>query len=55
MKSLIIAYSVESQHFPHNVEKYYKTPSGLKIFRDINSLLTSLVNTLIWRKNANFP
>ena len=24
------------------------------IFREINSLVTSLVNTLIWRKNVDF-
>ena len=38
----------------HNIEKYCKMRSRLEFFRLINSLVTSFVKTLIWRKNVDF-
>jgi len=39
---------------PHSVEKYYKKRSCSKYFCEINSFITSLVKTLIWRKKVHF-
>ena len=46
---------INSSNFcmPHSVEKYYKTRSRSKNFREINYFVTSLVKTLIWRKNVD--
>ena len=38
----------------HIVKKYYKTLSRSKFFREINTLITSFVKTLIWRKKCWF-
>ena len=38
----------------HNHVKKYHKHDQLKNFREINSLVTSLVQTSIWRKNADF-
>ena len=38
----------------YSVKKYYQMRSCLELFRLINSLSTSLVKTVIWRRNVAF-